>query len=103
MSTSDPQYPTDEPLLPTRTLVVWGALVLATLLSWYLGTDHGLSSRDGQSIATSIVLVVAFVKIRFIASDFMELRHAPAGLRRAFDLWVVVVCLTLVGFYLGGQ
>lgn len=103
MSTSTPQHPDAEPLLPTRTLTVWAVLVLATLISWYLGTDHGFSSKDGQSIATSIVIVVAFVKIRFIGSDFMELRHAPAGLRRAFDLWTVAVCLTLVGFYLGGQ
>lgn len=103
MSSPDRPYPSDERLLPARTVIVWGVLVLATLVSWYLGTDHGFSSKDGQSVATSIVLVVAFVKIRFIASDFMELRHAPAGLRRAFDLWIVAVCLTLVGFYLGGQ
>ncbi|WP_036725509.1 cytochrome C oxidase subunit IV family protein [Patulibacter minatonensis] len=96
-------HSSDTKLLTPRILVVWGVLVLATVVSWYLGTDHGFSSKDGQSVATSIVLVVAFVKIRFIGSDFMELRHAPAGLRRAFDAWVVVVCLTLVGFYLGGQ
>lgn len=86
-------------LLRTAATPVWGALVLATALSWWLGTDHGLSAAT----ATVVVLIVAFVKVRFVGLYFMELRHAPLSLRALFEGWCLVVCAVVVGMYLVGE
>ncbi|MCW3016513.1 MAG: hypothetical protein JWO02_3605 [Solirubrobacterales bacterium] len=87
-------------LVPVRVGVVWLALILATLGSWQLGTDHALTGTD-REVATVAVLVVAFVKVRLVGLHFMELRDAPVPLRLVFEGYVAVVCLTLVGLYLG--
>jgi heme/copper-type cytochrome/quinol oxidase subunit 4 len=80
-----------------RVTAVWALLVAATLLSFWLGTDHGLSSAEARTV---IILVVAFVKVRFVGLYFMELRTAPVALRALFEGWCLVVCLGLIGFYL---
>ena len=77
-----------------RITAVWLLLVLATLLSWesaHLGDDHRLS--------TSIVLVIAFIKARFVGLEFMELRDAPLPLRLIFELWVLLACAALLILY----
>ncbi|WP_028933750.1 cytochrome C oxidase subunit IV family protein [Pseudonocardia spinosispora] len=85
-------------LLRTRITVVWVALVAATLLSFWLGTDHGLSSTEARTI---LILVVAFVKVRFVGLYFMELRAAPVVLRSLFEGYCLLVCVVLLGLYLG--
>ena len=79
------------PLLRTRTSAVWLLLTVATVLSWALGTHHGLALA---------ILVIAFVKIRFVGLYFMELRGAPPGLRTVFELYCAAVVLTLSAMYL---
>ena len=77
-----------------RITAVWLLLVLATLFSWesaHVGNDHRLSS--------SIVLVIAFIKVRFVGLEFMELRHAPLPLRLIFELWVILACAALLILY----
>lgn len=77
-----------------RITAVWLLLVIATLVSWesaQAGGDHRLT--------TSAVLVIAFVKVRFIGLDFMELRSAPRPLRTVFELWLLVVCAALLVLY----
>ena len=78
-------------------LAVWFVLIAATLLSFWLGTDHGLSSVEARSI---VIMLVAFIKIRFVGLYFMELRTAPLPLRALFETYCLVVCLALIGFYL---
>lgn len=90
-------------VLRRRETVVWGALVLATVASFVVGTDHGLSGRDTKTAGTCAVLAVAFVKIHFIGMHFMELRRAPLALRLAFDGWVAGVGATVVFLYLAGR
>ena len=80
-------------------LIVWVGLIGATLLSFWLGTDHGISSSEGRAV---LILVVAFIKVRFLGLYFMELRDAPLPLRGIFEGYCAVVCLTLIGFYLAG-
>jgi heme/copper-type cytochrome/quinol oxidase subunit 4 len=84
-------------LLRTRSTPVWFLLIAATLLSFWLGTDHGLSSAEARSI---VIFVVSFVKIRFVGLYFMELREAPIVLRSIFEGYCLVVCVGLIGFYL---
>lgn len=79
-----------------RFTVVWGVLVAATLMSWYLGTDHGFSSHVA---VTTLVLVVALAKARLVGRYFMDLRQAPARLRGLFDVYCVAVCGVLLGIY----
>lgn len=77
----------------TSAIAVWAVLVAATAASWWLGTDHGLHGQDAASMA---VVVVAFLKVRVVGSYFMELRHAPWGLRLLFDGWCVMTASVLV-------
>ena len=66
----------------------------ATLLSWGLG-----EGRVDPRAAGVAVIVIAFVKIRYVILDFMELRTAPIGMRVAAEAWCIVVCSTLVLLY----
>ena len=77
-------------------LWTWIVLVAATLASWWLGTDHGLSGEA----ATISILVVAFVKVRLVTGTFMEVRSAPRALAIGIDLYLVAVLAALVLLYL---
>ena len=45
------------------------------------------------------VLVIAFIKVRFVGLEFMELRQAPLPLRLIFELWLILACATLLILY----
>jgi hypothetical protein len=83
-------------LLKSPITIVWIGLVLATLISWKVGTDHGVHAH----LATVIVLLVAFIKVRFVGIYFMEHRDSPLPLRAIFEGYCVVVCVVLVIMYL---
>ncbi|WP_372788107.1 cytochrome C oxidase subunit IV family protein [Paraconexibacter sp.] len=87
----------DLDLLRSRQSLVWAVLVLATIASLYLGTDHGLDDRDAGA---AVLLGVAFVKVHLVGRHFMELHSAARWLRRVFDLYVGVVGLGLIGLVL---
>lgn len=77
-------------------LVVWAALVAATLISLALGEDwigHG-------DFAAALVIAIAFVKVRLVGMHFMELRHAPLPLRIAFQAYCGVASIVLIVLYL---
>jgi len=82
-----------------RTVVtpVWLLLVGATVISWLLGADYGAGNHHA---ATVTVMVVAFVKVRFVGLYFMELRDAPLALRLAFEAWVAVFTIVVIAMYL---
>ena len=86
-------------MIRSRTTVVWVVLIGATGLSWSLGIDHGFSSDD-RTLTSVAILVVAFVKVRFIGLWFMELREAPLVLRTLFETYCLVVCTLTVGLFL---
>lgn len=79
-------------------MVVGSALIIATLVSWWLGLHDG-DPADGASIATIAVLIIAFVKVRLVGRYFMEIRDAPLILRLFFDVYVVAVCTALCVIY----
>ena len=83
-------------LLKSRVSLVWLGLIVATVISWRIGTDHGLHA----SLATVVVLLVAFVKVRFVGLYFMELRDAPVWLRTIFEAYCLLVCIVLTVMYL---
>lgn len=82
-------------LLHGKTTLVWLFLVVATIVSWQVGT-HGGSAE----VSTTIVMAVAFVKIRFVGLWFMELKDAPLPLRGLFEGYVVLVGLAVIIMYL---
>jgi hypothetical protein len=86
-------------LVLTRTTAVWSALVLATVLSWWLGTDHGLGSDSDHTAATVVIFGVAMFKVRLVGLYFMELRGAHLALRGLFETYCLVVCAALMLTY----
>jgi hypothetical protein len=77
-----------------RVAAVWLVLVAATLLSW----ESARSSGDYR-LASSAVLLIAFLKARLIGLEFMELRAAPLQLRLIFEGWAVIACTGLLALY----
>lgn len=82
-------------------VLVWLALMALTVLSWLLGSDHGLGNSS-QSTASLLILAVAVFKIRLVGLHFMELRHAPGYLRAIFETFCAALFSLLVGMYLFG-
>jgi hypothetical protein len=79
-----------------RTLAaVWAGLLLATAVS--VAVHEGLG---GGALAVLLVIAAAFVKVWLVGRYFMELRHAPPLLRRAFDAYAVVVPVVLAAVLL---
>lgn len=73
----------------------WLVLIVATLMSYALGADHGTGS-----VMVVVVLGIAAIKIRLVGLDFMELRSAPMPLRAAFEGYCLVLWGLLSGLYL---
>jgi len=86
-------------LLRKRITLVWLGLILATLLSWE--TLSGFGPEVGPNRLGIVVLVIAFIKVRYIMLEFMELRHAPLALRLFAEGWSILVCIAVLAFYTG--
>ena len=80
-------------VLRTRISFVWLLLVLATLLSWGMG--HGVGLDDPAHIRATVI-IVAFIKVRLVILDFMEIRHAPLAMRATAEAWILLVCAALL-------
>lgn len=87
-------------LLLNRITAVWAMLVIATLVSWELGHGVGFKTATAAGIA---ILVVTFVKARFVILDFMEIRGAPRWMRLVGESWIVLGCTLLIGLFLVGS
>lgn len=68
---------------------VWLVLVVATLVTWWLGEGGWASTGGGGAVA--LMFALAFVKGALIALDFMETRHAPPLWRRLLLGWLAGV------------
>ena len=86
-------------MLRTPATLVWAILVAATALSWALGTGYALPNHD-HTTSSVLILVVAFVKVRFVGLYFMELKDAPLPLRGVFEAYCLIVCGLIVGMFL---
>jgi heme/copper-type cytochrome/quinol oxidase subunit 4 len=83
-------------LLRTPATAVWGVLIFATLVSWTLGTQHGIR---GHTLAGVVILLIAFIKVRLVGMYFMELRDAPILLRGCYETYCVVVCTIVTALF----
>lgn len=83
-------------ILLTRISVVWLLLLAASTISWVVGLG---SSFSDQRLNSCTILIVAFIKVRLVLLEFMELRHVPPGLRWLAEAWLVFACGVLILIY----
>jgi hypothetical protein len=87
-----------------RLFLAW--LFLTAITAMYLWIDHA-ATKDGIPTASVAVTVagicIALLKMRIIMRQFMEVRHAPAMLRRLADLCIVVIAAALFASYFIGR
>ncbi|MCV7032535.1 cytochrome C oxidase subunit IV family protein [Mycobacterium sherrisii] len=86
-------------LVRTPAPVGWTLLVVLTVISWALGTQHGFGG-DNHVPASLVIIVVAIFKIRVVGLYFMELKDAPWSLRGRFEGYTVLLLGLLTGMYL---
>lgn len=86
-------------LVRSRVTVVWLVLVLATTISWSLGTESGAGDHTHR-LVSAVVLAVAAFKIRLVGLYFMDLRQAPRALRAMFESYALAVCAVTIGVFL---
>jgi hypothetical protein len=79
---------------------VWLLLMVATGLSWWLGTDSEAWIEAHHRAATIVLMLIAFGKVQLIIDHFMEVRTAPAALRLILLAWVVLALGVILGLYL---
>lgn len=85
----------------TRALTVaWLALCAITVLSWWLAPGHARGPASASVPLTVTAITLAFLKGRVIMRSFMEVRFAPAWLRRATDAWLVALWASILVVYL---
>ena len=85
------------PLLISRPTLIWVILLAATGVSWGVGAAFGGS---GIRWAGAAIIAVAFVKVRLVILEFMEVRRAPWAMRLAGEVWILSLCATLVTLFL---
>jgi heme/copper-type cytochrome/quinol oxidase subunit 4 len=78
------------------TSLVWVALIVATCVSWILGSEDAHSAQIG-SVG---IIFIAFVKVRLVGMYFMELRYSAVTLRAIFEIYVAAAWALVTGFYL---
>lgn len=83
-------------VLANRSTLVWLGLMTLTIVSRGLG----LGMIVDIAHARIAILLLAFVKVRYIGLEFMELRSAPRATRVAFEVWVVGVGGALIALCL---
>jgi hypothetical protein len=80
-----------------RLVAVWVGLITATALSCVLcSTSSVLDPRD----ASVVIVLIAFIKIRYVIMDFMELRSAPLAMRIMANCWLLCASGAILLLYL---
>ncbi|MGZ5365601.1 MAG: cytochrome C oxidase subunit IV family protein [Mycobacterium sp.] len=84
-------------LVRQRATVSFALLLIVTLASFWLTVGHGGNTlSEGQASVWTLVIVLAFIKVRWVMLDFMELRSAPIKLRVLYEAWGVGVAAVLI-------
>ena len=74
-----------------RLALGWLLLTVLTIISL-----EGAPSLVNKSLFAATILVIAFVKVRIVVREFMEVRSAPMVLQLALDIWGIGICVALV-------
>jgi hypothetical protein len=81
--------------MPGRVTAVFAGLVVATGITWWLGSAPVLTG-GALGVTATLTIVIALAKVYIIGRDFMELREAPLPLRAVFTVWVGAFAATAV-------
>lgn len=87
-------------ILGRRNLVVWLVLTGVTLVSWAL-SFHPADQASPSMVGGVFMIALAFVKVRLVIFNFMEINHAPLALQLICDAWGIIACLSIIGLYTG--
>jgi heme/copper-type cytochrome/quinol oxidase subunit 4 len=80
-----------------RATIIFALLILVTGISFWLTAGHGAAGLgETQKVVWTQIIFLAFVKVRWVLLDFMELRSAPVKLRAVSEAWVIVVAAVLI-------
>jgi len=79
---------------------VWVFLVIATALSCWLGLAHLGASARLFALIDILVILIAFVKVRFVLLYYMELRWSPPLWRGIVEAGLIAVFSLLAVLYL---
>jgi len=82
-------------LLKDRLFIVLAILLAFTLLSWQIL----FSAKFEPKAIGALLLILAFVKVQIIISQYMELNHAIVPIRIAFWLWTIMVAAISLVMY----
>jgi hypothetical protein len=75
-----------------KRLVFWW-LLLSVLSVISLETAPAFNNK---AIFAGVVMVIAFVKVRIVIREFMEVRAAPIALQLVLDVWAIAICTALI-------
>ena len=78
---------------------LWLVLLLATVLSWWLGSDKPVASHQAGVLTAVSILVVAIIKCRLVIRNYMEVRFAPSWLQWTCDAWLLLNFAMVSSFY----
>lgn len=78
---------------------IWLILLVLSIGSFVFAEDLGVHGDWG----IAGLLLIAFVKARLIIQHFMEVNHAPLGLRITFDIWNVIAPVGLMAVVILGE
>lgn len=87
-------WPSLSSLMLSKASAIWLLLMLCSGLLWWLGFDHGAVQAIPYGVAA--LIAIAFLKIRFVVMDFMQVNKAPRLLHLILDGWIFGVGATLI-------
>lgn len=86
-------------LLKNRITTIWLFLAMLTCISWLLADNFSVHINGTHRWITATLILLAFFKVRLVIIHFMELGLAPISLRCLFEVWGVVVCISVLVLY----
>ena len=77
---------------------IWLTLLALTFVSLILFDRQDFSFTEALSsrTASTIIMAIAFVKVRMVILSFMEIKEAIMPLRLLFETWVIVVFSAII-------
>ena|ERR1700758_1206030 len=76
-----------------RLILLWVILVAISVFS--VCSIHGLPWLTGRRGQAFVILSLAFIKVRIVVLDFMEILGAPTLLRTIAETWILAVWAAL--------
>lgn len=76
--------------LQIRLVAAWVFLAGITLLAWWIGARHGTGPLHPDAAVAISAIAITLIKVRVILREFMDVKTAPARLKRVTDGWLAV-------------